>query len=163
MKATLLIILAIGLIPVENIEAKMKHYLTLSPPTSVDLVPGKSQQVSVKLDIEKGIHIQANPATLPNLIPTVLKLKEDQQVTGGKPIYPESHPFSLQGSDEKIATYEGKTQITIPVTLKSGTKPGKYKVAGSLRYQACDAKSCFFPRSLDFEFSVNAAKAANGS
>lgn len=118
------------------------------------MAPGKTVDAVVRFTVDEGLHIQANPASKRNLIPTTVTLVEDGGILPGEPVYPNGKPFRLEGSDEDIATYDGKVEIRVPITAASSAKPGKVNLDGKIRYQACNAKSCFFPMVLKLSLPV---------
>lgn len=97
-------------------------------------------------EVENGFHIQANPASAPNLIPTTINFEENAALEFSTPKYPSPKSYSLKGFGS-LAAYSGKFKIEVPCKVKS-----KYTAAGKIRYQACNEKTCFFPMTLPFTF-----------
>jgi DsbC/DsbD-like thiol-disulfide interchange protein len=129
-------------------------YVTLSPIAVTKVHPGETVTLSVRFKVDTGLHVQANPASAKNLIPTTVTFEPSAGLEIGAPSYPTSKSFRLKGSETDIATYDGEVEIRLPVTASSKTKPGKRKLKGKLRYQACEETSCFFPMSLPLEASI---------
>ncbi len=134
-----------------------KEYVTLGKIKPLTLKVGKSQEVQVSATVLKGHHIQANPATLPNLIATELTFEKLDGVEIGTPSYPKSKPWKLSSAGKVIQTYEGSIQIKAALTAKT-LQPGKYDLKGSLKYQACDEKNCFFPTSVPVSIPLTVVK-----
>lgn len=123
------------------------QYVSLEKAKGVSLASKGETQAVISISVLKDHHIQANPATLPNLIPTELTFEALSGIEVGKVVYPESKPWKLTSAAKVIQTYEGKVAFKAP--LKAiGIKPGKYELKGSLRYQACNDKNCFFPMTI---------------
>ncbi|NBT59075.1 hypothetical protein EBT16_09860 [bacterium] len=119
-----------------------ESYVTIGKVPAVVLKQGRAVDALIPATVLKGHHIQANPATLPNLIATELTMEPMEGLTIGKITYPKSKPWKLKTASTVIQTYEG--EVTLKVNLTSaGLKPGNYEVKGSLRYQACDERNCF--------------------
>jgi len=123
------------------------QYVTLEKAKAVSLSAKGQTQAVVTASVLKDHHIQANPATLPNLIPTELTFEALSGVEVGKVVYPASKPWKLTSAAKVIQTYEGKVDFKAPLKA-SGIKPGKYELKGTLRYQACNDKNCFFPMTI---------------
>lgn len=134
-----------------------KVYVTLGKIKPVILKVGQTQEVQVPGTVLKGHHIQANPATLPNLIATELGFEKLEGLEVSSPTYPQSKPWKLNSAGKVIQTYEGSFLIKVGLTAKN-LQPGKYEIKGSLRYQACDEKNCFFPTSVPVTIPVSVAK-----
>jgi DsbC/DsbD-like thiol-disulfide interchange protein len=131
--------------------AGQAKYLSLSPMNVVKIHPGETVTVAVKFKVDPGMHVQANPATKKNLIPTTVSFEPVDGLEIGAPGYPEGKPFRLKGSDSDIATYDGDVEIRLPITATAKAKSGKLRLKGKLRYQACEETSCFFPMTVALE------------
>lgn len=152
MKSTLVSLLIFGISSL-TVAAETK-YLTLGKIVKGTVEAGKSASLEIPIEIGKEYHVQANPASLPRLIPTTVELAGDGGIEVGAPQYPKGSIYHQQGSDQPISVYNGKIRITIPVSVKAGTKPGEYALKGKVRYQACNEKTCFFPTFVPFEFPL---------
>lgn len=129
-------------------------YVTLSPFELVKLHPGETVILSVKFKVDPGMHVQANPASRPQLKATVVALTKEDGVQVGAPAYPASKPFRMKGASSEIAIFDGDVEIKMPLTATPKAKAGKRKLKGELRYQACEESSCFFPMKLPLEVPV---------
>lgn len=134
--------------------AVIPKYLTLKKIASVSLSPSKSKaQAKIEITVDDGLHVQANPAGAPNLIATQVEIKADETFQVGAPIYPEGNEHQIAGIG-KVPTYDGKFEIFIPLELSKHTKSGKIKLNGTLRYQACSEKVCYFPMTIPIVIPV---------
>jgi uncharacterized protein YyaL (SSP411 family) len=87
------------------------------------------------LEIAPGWHLQANPASEPYLVPTEVRSeKGTAEVRNVR--YPEGESFASRFSEEAIAVYSGRVEIT-------GEVSGAGKLA--LTYQPCDESRCLPP------------------
>jgi len=134
-----------------------QSYVTIGTIQKVTLKPGQSVDAVIPATVLKGHHIQANPATLPNLIATELTMEPLEGLQIGKPTYPKSKAWKLKTASKVIQTYEGDVILKVGLAT-SNLKPGNYEVKGSLRYQACDEKNCFFPTSASVVIPVTVVK-----
>lgn len=132
-------------------------YLKLNPIKSVVVHEGQTVTWELSGTVAEGLHIQANPASAPNLIPTEIKLNPRKGVEVGKAIYPEGKKYRLKGSDKDILAFEGPFIIKVPITAALA-KPGKYELAGTFHYQACNDQTCFFPQKIDLKLPVQVKK-----
>ena len=112
----------------------------------------------VKLVIDTGYHVQANPASADYLIATTLQLKVPRGLKASKPVYPKGTPYSLEGTTEKLSTYEGAVDVGLPLRATDEARPGAYTLHGTLRAQACDAKACYAPADFSVDIVVRVEK-----
>ena len=91
----------------------------------------------VSVNIDKGWHINANPASFPFLIPTTVKIE------GREPEiqYPVGVSFSPEFSPEALSTYQDTIEILVGLEAKAGLLPSEVEV----RYQACSENLCLAP------------------
>lgn len=105
--------------------------------------PSNDAAIAVIVVIERGYHINANPASDPYLIPTMLKL------TNATPLrvqYPTPLNFKPDFADHAIDVYEGT--IRIAAEFAPGTLSDVAHLAGILTVQACTDKICLPPADL---------------
>ncbi len=92
----------------------------------------------VQVQIDPGWHIQANPASLPFLVPTELDLGSSGADAAID--YPVGRELRSEFTRETIRVYDG--QLEISVRLRADAEPpGRL----ALRFQACDDKLCLPP------------------
>lgn len=122
--------------------------VTIIPSKQVTVAKGQTAQLSVRAKIKKGFHIQANPAADELLIPTTLTVQSSKGSVPGNPVYPPGRPYRLKGNQEDLLTYEDEVMIRLPVKVLDSSPLGNTNLTGGLRFQPCDDKRCFFPRSV---------------
>lgn len=104
--------------------------------------------------VASGFHVQANPPAEDYLIATKLEVQPSDGLAVSAPVYPAGKKHRLEGSTEDLLTYEGTFEIVLPVKVTGDAKPGERLLKASLRYQACDARSCMAPTSIQFEIPI---------
>jgi thiol:disulfide interchange protein DsbD len=130
----------------------------VTSPDTVRIAQRGTASAAVKVSIDKGYHVQAHPASADYLIATELTFKPLRGIKAGKLAYPAGAAYSLQGNDEKLSTYNGEISIQVPLRASDSVRPGDYTLEGSLRFQACDDKSCFAPATLPVSIAVHVDK-----
>jgi hypothetical protein len=106
------------------------------------------QVVTVTLDIAKGWHAYANPASNDMLIPTSVQLAAKEKLEDVKVEYPKGKELKEPGT-EPIRVYEGKVEIK--VSFRRSTVNGKLDdspIEAAVRYQVCDDKRCLTPKTV---------------
>jgi DsbC/DsbD-like thiol-disulfide interchange protein len=119
------------------------------------VIAGKLFSVTLMVTIPAGLHGYQNPPTDPTLIPISVSTG-DRIFTISKVNYPLGKPEKIPGEDKPVNVYEGT--IRIPVVMKAPTKLGKTTLKLTIKYQECNAQSCFPPGSVDFTSDVTVIK-----
>lgn len=121
---------------------------------NVDRLPAGSKcRIVVFIDIQKGWHINQNPAVPENLIPTKVSLKSGQKVTLTDLKYPAGEKLKIPGFDEDARVYEG--QIAVYGTLNIPAEAAEADMTEiSVRYQPCNDKSCLAPKTVKLNGKV---------
>jgi hypothetical protein len=122
--------------------------------SSVVVTPGGSSEARLTVLVGEGFHLQANPASQEYLVPTKLEVERAAGVWPGKPIYPPGRPYRLQGAASDLAIYDGTFEVRVPLEASKDAAPGDRSMRGILRYQACDARLCLKPASVEFALPV---------
>ncbi len=103
-----------------------------------------ANQVAVEIRVDDGWHINANPASMPFLIPTTIALEGG---TLSAPIqYPAGVAFAPSFTSELLSTYQGTLEIPLHLSTEkeTGGKNTSPKTV-SVRFQACDESRCLPP------------------
>jgi thioredoxin:protein disulfide reductase len=74
--------------------------------------------------------------------------------------YPEAEELALpfMGND-KLSVYSGSFEVTAEVRIPKSAALGTQRVHGEVRYQACDNRQCFPPKTTPLEFDVRVVRA----
>lgn len=104
--------------------------------------------VILNVSVRDGYHILSND-TGNDLIPTTVDFEDVLGVEVLPAKFPEGRKFRLEGTDDFLDVYDGDFEIRIPIKVVT-LRAGNYLLQGELRYQACDAKRCLFPKGLPF-------------
>ena len=112
--------------------------------------PYQRLRLTAVLAIEPGWHVYAAP------VPegyTALSLEVTPQpgLEVGPAVWPDPHPFQVEGLDDRFLVHEGTTRGALPVTFAFAPGSGTQIVRAVLRYQACSATECLPPGTMEFE------------
>lgn len=133
--------------------------VTVLPVQAVTVAIGKSTPVKLDFRVNRGFHINSNKPNSEMLIPTALKLNLPTELMIANIKYPEGEQISLPFSpDEKLSVYTGDFQVSALVRAPHNASPGTYRVHGALKFQACNDRQCFPPRSTPIAFDVKLVK-----
>lgn len=135
-------------------EPAKKILVKMGTLSSAQLIGGKKAKVKVSFEVERGYHIQANPAE-PPLIATSLRLKTGTDFQAFPPKYPMGKLYRVGGLNREIRTYDGLVTVDVEVQATPKAKHGKQSIGAELRFQACDDKLCYPPERLEFEIPAD--------
>jgi hypothetical protein len=153
------IALATGLLatalPAQDILSKRPAHVTIEPVATTTLRGSKPAKAMVRFKVRDGFHINSSKPTSELLIPTVLNVTDIPDVKAGKPAYPPGDDFAFAfAPKEKLNVYSGSVAIEVPLTAAKPVKPGQYALSGELKYQACDDRACYPPKTVPLEIPV---------
>jgi len=145
----------IALIGAAALTAQMAPELKIEPQATVKVKRGAPATVTLKVSLPAGFHANSNTPTEPNLVPLILKwtagplqegviaypkpLLETYAFTAGKPISVVAGAFDLV------------TKFKVPATAATGPAAQ----TGTLRYQACNDRMCFPPKTVPVNVTVS--------
>ncbi len=129
-------------------------------PASV--APGASVTLQLRLAIAPQYHVNANPASEAYLVPTTVSFLPSPGITAGKANYPEGRRKTFAFTEKPIAVYDGTVTVRVPMTVARDARTGARRLAGSVRYQACNHQNCLLPARSTFEVKLMVAKSASG-
>ena len=113
---------------------------TESPPVvtaTVEAEDASAGRFVVTVKIAERFHLNANPASMPGLVPLTLE--------PGEVVYPAGKTLEVAFADEVLSVYEGEVRLSVVLD------PGALPTALRLTVQACDAQRCLPPEVLVLE------------
>ena len=125
----------------------------VAPP--VEISRGGSAEAVVRVTIQSGYHVNANPPTYPYLKATQLELSSTEGVLVGPVTYPQALNKKLAFAEKPLAVYEGETELKTTLKADKTAGTGARSLSAKLRVQACDDQVCYPPGAIDFTIPVN--------
>jgi uncharacterized protein YyaL (SSP411 family) len=123
------------------------------------LTPGKSTPVAVVIDIDDPWHLNANPPQPDFVVPTEITLASKLGVTLANIHYPPGHEFQMEGIDESLLVYERQVTLFADLAVPAEAAGQSDELTLTLRYQACNDKTCSQPLKVDFTAPVKVTAA----
>ncbi|HEY6806720.1 MAG TPA: protein-disulfide reductase DsbD domain-containing protein [Pyrinomonadaceae bacterium] len=114
-----------------------------------EITRNQTSDVAVKVSIEKGFHVNANPPTFPYLKATELEFPQSPELSVSFIVYPDPVTKSFAFAEKPLAVYEGETVLKVKLKADKTAKVGTQNLSGKLRVQACDDQVCYAPGTLD--------------
>ena len=132
----------------------------LKPPEALSYVAepavvaaGRPATVEVHLRVRDGLHVNSHKPKSDLLIATVATLAGDDGVKAGAVEYPAGVSYSFASDPADVLdVYTGEVTLRVPVVAAKG----EHALHGTVRYQACNDRSCFPPKTLVVEVPFTA-------
>lgn len=127
-------------------------------PTMVIKRGGKAP-LYIDLQVNRGFHINSNKPNDELLLPTVVHLDPPQGILIVNVQYPEGQNLALPMiGNEKLSVYSGTFEVKAEVRIPSSAPLGTQRVHGNVKYQACNNRQCFPPKTTPLEFDVKVVR-----
>ena len=123
-------------------------------PLVATIVKGESGEAIVRLKIDDGYHVNANPPSFPYLIATQLELTPPTGISVDFISYPNALTKKFSFAEQPLAVYEGETDLKVRLTAAKSVAPGEHNLSAKLRVQACDDQVCYAPGTMDLTLPV---------
>jgi hypothetical protein len=133
----------------------MAPELKVAPQSTVKVKKGTTATVTLKASLPAGFHANSNTPTESYLIPLTLKWTggplQDGAITYPKASM-ETYSFSA-GKPISVVTgaFDLVTKFKVPATAETGPAAQ----TGTLRYQACNDRMCFPPKTVNVNVTVS--------
>jgi thiol:disulfide interchange protein DsbD len=156
MRSALLTALALALAATTGpVFAQGRPRATVTPFAEADGVrAGATTRVALTVTLPEGLHVQSDQPRDPSLIPTVLTVEPPAGIRVTSLVFPHPKDFKLEGQSEPLAVFERDFVVGAELSLDSGVAEGEVVIPARLRYQACDDKVCFQPRTETTEWKL---------
>ena len=136
----------------------------VTPLTEAESVAaGATTRLALTVSLPPKLHTQSDKPRDPLLIPTVLTVEPTSGLKVTNLIYPHPKDFTLEGQSEPLLVFENEFVVGAEIEVAASAAPGELVIPGRFRYQACDDKVCFQPRTERFEWKLRVVPARTGS
>lgn len=115
---------------------------------------GERLFLTVVLRIADDFHINADadqivPHPTFRPYPTQLQVVEKSPaVVVGRPRFPPAHTIDVAFSAQPLAVFDGQVEVVLPVAVPPDAAADSLTIDLALRYQGCDATSCWMPETI---------------
>jgi len=131
--------------PGSPVEVQRGPVIIRVTPSPARVAAGETVQVTVRLTIDKGWHVNSHAPTQKELVPTEVALRDGAPATLGSVRYPPGEDVTLGASEGPVSVYVREARIEAAVTINPGTPAGLLELPIVVRFQACSDKSCLAP------------------
>jgi thiol:disulfide interchange protein DsbD len=137
-------------------------------PPSAELTPlngadgvhaGDTAHLALQITLPPGLHTNSNKPRDPSLIRITLTMDSGPGLTPQEFVYPVATDLKQVGSDQPLSVFTGTFVVGAAVAVAAATAPGDVAITGKLRYQACDDKQCYLPKTLPAAWTLHVVPA----
>jgi peroxiredoxin len=109
---------------------------------------------TVQLDITPGCHVYASQSPA-DYVPLSVELSAEGAEVG-LPLWPEAHRLEVEGLNEELWVYDGSIRVDVPFEfiIQRGEPLGDRELTLNVRWQACDATTCWPPEQVSLRLTV---------
>lgn len=107
----------------------------------------------LEFKVSEGFHIMSDEEKFAG-ITTKIRLNTPEGLSVGSPIFPKPKALQLRGATDTLSVFENHLEVLLPLQVINSGKKGNFILKGSLFYQACDSRKCYFPRELAFSVQL---------
>ena len=134
--------------------AQSSPLLNVTPPEPATVKPGSSFTSKLTASLSEGFHTNSHTPAEAYLIPLTLKWTPGT-VSAADVEYPKPEMLKLPFEPKPLSVLTGKFTFSTKFTVAANAPLGPATVMGKLRYQACNDKSCFPPKTVEIKLPVN--------
>jgi hypothetical protein len=120
----------------------------------VEISAGSSADAIVRVTIQSGYHVNANPPTYSYLRATILDISPAEGISVGAVAYPKALTKKLAFAEKPLDIYEGEIELKATVKADKAAKTSERSLPAKLRIQACDDQVCYAPGTLELGIPV---------
>ena len=120
----------------------------------VSVAAGQPAEAIVRLAIQSGYHVNANPPTFSYLKATELEIPASDGISASSISYPTPANRKFAFADKPLAVYEGEAEIKATIKADKAAGKGEHSIAAHLRVQACDDQVCYPPGQIELRIPV---------
>ncbi len=132
-----------------SLPAQAPQILALAEPQKV-IVPRQGEtRVTLKLFMRPGYHANSDKPSEDYLVPLRLAWDAKAPLEPVEILYPKAKLEKFEFTEKPISVVDGEFEIVTRFRRAPGAAPGPAFLSGKLRYQACNDKMCFPPKTID--------------
>jgi DsbC/DsbD-like thiol-disulfide interchange protein len=124
-------------------------YLTIGEPQRVAGKRNAALQSKISCTVQAGYHVNSNTPAEDYLIPLKLTWTATGALEPGPVIYPAPKMEKYEFSEKPLSVLTGKFDVTVNFKVAANAPAGPGIAAGKLRYQACNDRACYPPKTID--------------
>ncbi len=129
-----------------------RKVLSVEAPARVTLEKGGETQVTIRVKVSPGYHVNSDRPSDEFLIP--LRLHWEGPLKPVETRFPEPKQERYGFAEKPLSVFTGDFEIEVRFRAPVGAAAGEAPMTGKLRYQACTDKLCLPPRTATVQFTA---------
>ena len=106
-------------------------------------------EAKIPCTVQEGFHVNSNAPSEDYLIPLKLTWTSTGALDAGSVTYPKPELEKYVFSDKPLSVFTGHFDLVAHFTVAANAPAGPGMASGKLRYQACNNKACYAPKTID--------------
>src|SRR6202789_1798593 len=136
-----------------SLSAQMAPTLTIAPGPTVKAHKGSCAVVTFKAVLPPGFHANSNTPSDDYLIPLTLKWTGGPLQADGI-TYPKAAQEKYSFSEKPLSVVTGEFSISTKFKVPADAPTGASAQNGTLKYQACNDRMCFAPKTVPISLTL---------
>ena len=124
-------------------------HLSVGEPQKVAGQRNAALTSAIPCTVQAGFHVNSNTPTYDYLIPLKLTWISTGALTAGNVTYPKASMEKYAFSEKPLSVVTGKFDLTAHFKVASNAPAGPGMATGQLKYQACNDRACFAPKTVE--------------
>ena len=133
--------------------AQSNGYLTVGITSKVVGSRNASVQAKIPVSVQTGFHVNSNKPNEEYLIPLKLTWTSTGALEAGEVVYPKPSLEKYEFAEKPLSVLTGAFDLVANFKVAGHAPAGPGAAAGKLRYQACNNRACFPPKTVDVTVS----------
>ena len=123
--------------------------VTVGQPQKVTGKRNGAVQTKIPVSILEGYHVNSNTPSDEYLIPLKVTWTSLGALEGGQVTYPKAEKITV--GDQSLSVFTGKLELAVNFKVSANAPAGPGIATGKLKFQACNDKMCFPPKSIEVD------------
>ena len=147
------------LLPAAALAQGSSPLVTVAPIDTIVVARGGTAPLNIALRVNPGFHVNSNKPNDELLLPTVVHLNPPQGIMIVNIHYPDGEQLALPFMDkDTLSVYSGSFNVTADLRIQKSAGLGTLRVHGEVKYQACNNRQCYPPKTTPLEFDVKVVR-----
>ena len=125
--------------------------------------PGGEVRLALQVTLPPSAHVQSNAPRDPALIPTLVTIDAPTHAEVVEVVYPTAIDFEQAGQAQPLSVFAHEFAIGARVAIATTMPRGNVTIPGRIRYQSCDARTCYAPTTVEVAWTFTVADEATAA
>ena len=121
----------------------------MSQPQKVAGKRNAAVQAKIPVSVRPGYHVNSNTPSEEYLIPLKLTWTFTGAIEGGSVTYPKPSLEKYEFAEKPLSVFTGDFELVTDFKVAANAPAGPGAAVGKLRYQACNDRACFPPKTVE--------------